>query len=85
MNQGPRWTLLMKKTRAVKSRATVPLCLLHYAAVRFDSPLQNTAARFDSLLQDAAASHIFPLQNAVGKFDSPLHHAAGRFLQKSSS
>ncbi len=25
MNQGPRWTLLMKKTRAVKSRATVPL------------------------------------------------------------
>ncbi len=24
MNQGPRWTLLMKKTRAVKSRATVP-------------------------------------------------------------
>jgi hypothetical protein len=25
MNQGPRWILLMKKTRAVKSRATVPL------------------------------------------------------------
>ncbi len=25
MNQGPRWTLLMKKTRVVKSRATVPL------------------------------------------------------------
>jgi hypothetical protein len=25
MNQGPKWILLMKKTRAVKSRATVPL------------------------------------------------------------
>ncbi len=25
MNQGPRWILLMKKTRAVKSCATVPL------------------------------------------------------------
>jgi hypothetical protein len=25
MNQGPRWILLMEKTRAVKSRATVPL------------------------------------------------------------
>ncbi len=25
MNQGPRWILLMKKNRAVKSRATVPL------------------------------------------------------------
>jgi hypothetical protein len=27
MNQGPRWTLLMKKTRAEKSRATVPLSI----------------------------------------------------------
>jgi hypothetical protein len=27
MNQGPRWILMMKKTRAVKSRATVPLNL----------------------------------------------------------
>jgi hypothetical protein len=25
MNQGPKWILLMKKSRAVKSRATVPL------------------------------------------------------------
>ncbi len=25
MNQGPRWILLMKKTRVVKSRAIVPL------------------------------------------------------------
>jgi hypothetical protein len=25
MNQGPRWILMMKKTREVKSRATVPL------------------------------------------------------------
>jgi hypothetical protein len=25
MNQGPRWTLLMKKIRALKSRATIPL------------------------------------------------------------
>jgi hypothetical protein len=25
MNQRPKWILLMKKTRAVKSRATVPL------------------------------------------------------------
>ncbi len=28
MNQGPKWILLMKKTRAVKSRATVPLRLV---------------------------------------------------------
>jgi hypothetical protein len=27
MNQGPRWILLMQKTRAVKSRATVPVNL----------------------------------------------------------
>jgi hypothetical protein len=32
MNQGPRWTLLMKKTRAVKSRATVPLKDIQYLA-----------------------------------------------------
>jgi hypothetical protein len=35
MNQGPRWTLLMKKTRAVKSRATVPLSLASFQTAKF--------------------------------------------------
>jgi hypothetical protein len=35
MNQGPRWILLMKKTRAVKSRATFKLVISTFHHVNF--------------------------------------------------
>jgi hypothetical protein len=37
MNQGPRWILLMKKTRAVKSRTTVPLKGHNVTRLRMDT------------------------------------------------
>ncbi len=41
MNQGPRWTLLMTKTRAGKSRATVPLIMYKNLILRKADPSET--------------------------------------------
>jgi hypothetical protein len=52
--------------------------LLHFAAVRFDSPLHDEAVRFDYLLHLAAVRSDFPLHDAVGNHISSVAKCSGK-------